>query len=495
MKFKIPLSFHHRKSAAPRGYLMLLAIFFGAIFLMIIGALSGFVLSENRRETQEMGQSKGLAIAEAGLEYYRWHLAHFPTDLQDGTGHAGPYAITYDDPEGGSVGTYTLSIAGNLACNQISSVDITSVGAPSDGSGGTATLVARYAKPTVAQYSYILNSSVWAGADRIIQGPYHSNGGIRMDGTTNAPVTSSLSSWDCTSSFGCSPDTNEPGVFGAGPNSSLWSYPTPQVDFSAIAANFSTLKAVAQSSGLYFPRVSSGTSGVAAGRGYHLIFNSNGTVTVKQVTSEYNTPSIPIDNQSVTTLQNDYTYIQTETTIGTYALPANCGLIFVEDNTWIEGVIPSKVTVVAANVTNTGINPNIMLPNNITYSNPSGTSGLLAISENDVLITPNSPQNMNLNGIFVAQGGAFGRNMYTCTETGDDTRGTLTIHGTTVSNDRTGTQWSYPGSSFGCGGSSGTETSGYTTRIDAFDRQLSTNPPPFTPTISPTFEFVDWRQK
>jgi hypothetical protein len=97
MKFRTFLVFHYQKHAAPRGYLMLLAIFFGALFLMIIGALSGFVLSENRRETQEMGQSKGLAIAEAGLEYYRWHLAHFPTDLQDGTGHAGPYTVAYNE--------------------------------------------------------------------------------------------------------------------------------------------------------------------------------------------------------------------------------------------------------------------------------------------------------------------------------------------------------------------------------------------------------------
>ncbi len=107
-----------------------------------------------------------------------------------------------------------------------------------------------------------------------------------MDGTANAPVTSSLSSWSCTSSFGCSPTVTEPGVFGAGPNSNLWSYPTPQVDFASIAANFSTLKSTAQSSGLYLPRVSSGSAGTSnGGRGYHLLFNSNGTVTVRQFLS------------------------------------------------------------------------------------------------------------------------------------------------------------------------------------------------------------------
>ncbi len=480
---------------SPRGYLILVALVFGAIFLMVLGALSSFVLSENRLEILRMGESKAFSIAEAGLEYYQWHLTQFPTDLDNGTGQPGPFTIAYNDPEGGQIGTYTLTIKGNMECNALTSVDITSEGATNDGSGGTATVNARYAEPSVAEYSYIVNSSVWAGADRIIFGPYHSNGGIRMDGTVNSPVTSSLSSWTCTSSFGCSSNTTEPGIFGAGGNQALWNYPTPQVDFSAISANFSSLKSIAQSSGLYFPRISSGTTGESAGEGYHLIFNSNGTVTVYKVTSETDEPSLPIDNQSVTTLQDDYTLIATQTLLGTYTIPATCSLIYVEDNAWIEGVIPSEVTVVAANVVTPGITPNIMLPNNITYSNPSGVSGLTAISANDILITPNSPYNMNLNGIFVAQGGAFGRNMYTCSEAPYNLEGTLTIHGSTISNDRTGTQWSYPGSSYGCGHSSGTQTSGYTTRIDAYDRQLATSPPPFTPVTSTTYQFVNWHQE
>jgi hypothetical protein len=474
---------------------MLLAIVFGAIFVTVLGALASVVLSQNRAETESIGRSKGLAMAESGLEYYRWHLAHFPTDLQNGTGQPGPYALPYKDPEGGQIGTVTLSITGNTTCGQITSVDITAKGAPSDGSNAATTLFARYAKPTVAQSAYVLNSSVWAGADRVISGPYHSNGGIRMDGTVNAPVTSSLASWLCTNSFGCSPDSTQNGVFGAGPNQNLWSYPTPQVDFTAIAANFATLKTIAQASGLYFARNSSGTSGLQAGRGYHLYFNADGTVTVKKVNSEQDIPSLPVDNSSVQTPIDDYSDSNGEATTGTYTIPATCGLIYVEDNTWIEGTITRPITVVAANVVTAGITPNVMLPNNITYSNPSGVSGLTVISANDILITPDSPQDMNISGVFVAQGGAFGRNYYgedkqqrnTCPNSYEP-RGTLTIHGTTVSNKRTGTRWLG-----GCPGNTPSDA-GYQTRIDAFDRQLSTNPPPFTPALSSTYQFVDWHQ-
>jgi len=470
-----------------RGFLMLLALVFGSIFFTLLAALASFSITQNHVQTAATGKAKGLALAEAGLEYYRWHLEHFPGDLQNGTGHSGPYVITENDPEGGTNGTVTLDITGNQSCGQVTSIDITATGKPSDGSDTSRTIEARYAQPTVAQYSYILNDSVWAGADRVINGPYHSNGGIRMDGTANAPVTSSLSSWTCTSDFGCDGGwfgwsyPTEPGVFGDGSNSDLWKYPTPQVDFSGIAADFSALKTKAQTSGLYFARYSSGSSnGSAYWKGYHLTFNSNGTVTVKRVTSVQSVSVQPINPADSST---DHTLIRNETTLGTYTVPSDCGLIYVEDNAWIDGILSKKVTVVAANVVNSGVSPNIMLPDNITYTDSS--AGLTAIAENDVLVTGNSPNTMNLSGVFIAQGGAFGRNYYGCPSSYEP-RGTLTIHGTTVSNKRTGTKWQD-----GCWNGD----AGYQTRIDAYDRTLSTDPPPFTPSISSDYQFVDWREK
>lgn len=468
-------------SKAPRGYLMLLAIVFGAIFLMVFGALSSFVLTENHLQSYAGSRAKALAIAEAGLEYYRWHLAHFPTDLQNGTGLPGPYVVQYRDPEGTTTGSYSLAISSNTACGQTTSVDITSTGAPNDGSGVTRIIYGRYAEPTVAQYSYIVNDSVWAGSDRIISGPYHSNGGIRMDGTANAPVTSSLASWSCTSSFGCSPTATQPGVFGAGPNQNLWSYPTPQVDFSAIAANFTTLKTTSQSSGIYLPRYSNGNSnGSAYWKGYHLIFNANGTVTVNRVTSTSQLSVVPVNSADPGT---DHALMNNETNYNTYTIPASCGLIYVEDNTWVEGVVPGKVTLVVANVADVGVAPNAMLKNNITYA--SNASGLTLIAQNDILITPDSPDTMVVNGIFIAQNGAFGRNLYDCPSSYEP-RTSLTMHGTTVSNKRTGTKWTN-----GCGYGD----AGYQTRIDSYDRTLATNPPPFTPVTTTDYHFVDWREE
>ncbi|MFZ2983835.1 MAG: hypothetical protein WA053_01995, partial [Minisyncoccia bacterium] len=264
----------------------------------------------------------------------------------------------------------------------------------------------------------------------------------------------------------------------------LWSYPTPQVDFGAISANFTSLKSIAETNGLYFDRFSNGkNTNNSYYKGYHLVFNADGTLTVYKVSNETKQTVTPVNPNSGS---NDYTLINNENLYGTYTIPADCGLIFIEDHAWIEGTITRKVTVVAADVSNSGVVPYVVLKNNILYSTYDGTAGLTVISAGDILIAPDAPVNMTLNGIFIAQSGAFGRNLYACPGSYEP-RGTLTILGTTVSNLRTGTKWMN-----GCGSGS---NAGYQTRIDAFDRQNSTNPPPFTPTTSSQWEFVDWQQK
>jgi hypothetical protein len=485
---------------------MLLAIVYGAVFVTVLGALASFVLTENRVQSNATSAARATAIAEAGVEYYRWFLAHYPSDLRNGTGQAGPYTIPYADPEGGSAGTIELAVTGNSSCGVVTSIDIRSTGTPTEDSRVSRTVTARYARPTVARYSYVLNDSVWAGEDRIINGPYHSNGGVRMDGTANAEVTSSLASWLCTSSFGCSSGwggwPTVAGVFGDGPNQGLWEYPVPQVDFEGIAADFGSLKSIAQAQGRYLPRFSSGSKTSSSyWRGYHLVFNGNNTVTVRRVSAAatlYVTPINPADydesGESESGYARDRSLISSESFYTTLTLPSDCALIFVEDNVWIEGTIDRKVTVVAANVVTTGVAPDAILPANITYAQTDGTDGLTVLAENNILIAPNSPENMTLNGIFVAQGGAFGRNYYwrssgdkRCNTSYED-RGTLTILGTTVSNIRTGTRWT----GVDCGTN---DTAGYQTRIDAYDRNLSTDPPAFTPETSSDYQFVDWREE
>lgn len=476
------------EKATKRGYLLVLILVYGAIFLLVFSAFIGYIVTQSRLSANKLIKEQALEVAEAGLNYYRWFLAHNPGNATNGTGLPGPYVHDFYDPEGGKIGEFSLEIASSTACGDVYALDITSTGYLTEDPDLYRTVYGRYAQPTVAEYSYIINSNVWAGSDRQIIGPYHSNGAIRMDGTNYSTVTSGQETWVCDGSMSCSPTTTGgtvSGVFGNGPNDHLWSFPSPPINFTGLTVDLSAMQTKAQTGGgLYIAP--------SGNYGYRIVFNANGTITVYRVTG--------------TTQYWGYTaeagwaqerhVISATTLVGTYTIPTACSLIFVEDKVWLEGTVSGKVSIAAADVDTAGVNPQIILNNNITYA--SATSGLLAIAEQDVLVGLSVPDTMTLNGIFIAQNGRFGRNHYCqndCTGTAGDqglpgaldpyySRSSLTVNGTIVSNGREGTKWT----------SGGAFISGFQNRTNSYDRDLVADPPPLTPEVSDTYRFIEWRE-
>lgn len=467
-------------SLRQRGITIILVLVFASVFGLAVSALMGFIFSQAKLGSSKEVREQALGIAEAGLEYYHWFLSHYPEDLQDGTGSAGPYVHTYEDPVSGPIGSFSLSVVGNTSCGELQSVDITSTGTVDTDSRFTRTVFGRHANPSVAEYSYIIGADVWAGPDRNITGPYHSNGGIVMDGTNNSLVTSALASWTCTFSTRCNPPVTDDGVFGDGPNSALWQFPAGEISFDDMAADFSTLKSLAQSDGIYLAPYGSteiNYSGyMTAPDGYHLIFNSDGTVDIYQVTDT----SGYWGYRTGIGYSPDLHLIDSETFIERRTIPSDCSVIFVEDKVWIEGVVSGKVTVVAADLVNAGYDPDVILEDDITYSTFDGSDGLTVISEFGVYIPPDSPDDLSLRGIFVAQGDRFGRPYYA-----SDIKSQLTIHGSIVSRERVGTSWT----------SGETIISGYQNRDNSYDRLQTTNPPPFTPASTTTPKYILWQEQ
>ncbi|MDO8514528.1 MAG: hypothetical protein Q7S50_03230 [bacterium] len=462
----------------------MMVIAFMGIFLLIMGTITSYAFEQAKYGRALYGREQALAIAESGLEYYRWFLAHNPGNLTNGTGLPGPYTYTVNDPEGGTLGNASLTVTGNSQCGVIQSIDITSRGTSNANVGFPRTLFARYMRPSVAAYSYLLKSNVWAGPDRNITGRYHSNGGIRMDGTNNSDVSSALTTWTCDAGSGC-PSTKN-GVFGAGPGFALWYNSAASVDFAGIATSLASLKTYAQTGGgLYF----ASSTGSVTSRGYHMLFKSNGTVDVSRVTGTVGVKG----SADGSTFPTEYNIIANKTLLGNYTIPASCSLIFADDRVWVEGVVKGKVTVVAATPSDTGTSPDAIIANNITYAANDGTSGLTVMSERNVLIPLTSPDIMEIHGIFVAQSGYYGRNHYTTSGNNEvpsqyDSyvmQTQLTTVGTIVSAGRTGTKWT----------NGGVFVSGYATRVDAYDQLQAMNPPPFTPSASTDYSFVLWREQ
>ena len=488
-----------------RGVTIMLVIAFMGIFAVLMGTISSYVFQQAKYGRALFGREQAINIAEAGLEYYRWFLAHNPSILVNGTGLVSPYTYPVNDPEAGAVGEATVTAAANLQCGAVQWIDLASTGVSDSAPGFPRTLEARYLKSSVAEYSYILNSNVWQGSD--VVGPYHSNGGIRMDGASNSNVTSKVSTWTCTYSYGCSPSQSKPGIFGAGTGYNLWSYPAADISFESMAVNFSTLKTYAQTSGIYLSPTAAYVAGVQQGssyssvgsddkHGYRIVFRSDGKVDVYRVTGTSGVTSIHIDNTSQWTTDYHTIVSQTLLTGSPFALPSGCSIIYSQAKVWLEGTVKGKITVIAADTTGV-INPDIILQNNINYATGDGTTGLTAMAQHSVLYPLIVPDQMSVRGIFVAQSGYYGRNFYNCYYGGTNSRRTsLALQGTVVSNQRPATKWGYNSLGWGCaGGGSSSDYSGFNTRTTTYDQILAFSPPPFTPATSVDYKLTMWREK
>lgn len=462
-----------------RGITTMLVVAFMGVFLIIMGTLTSYVFQQSRYGRALHARDQALHVAEAGLEYYKWFLAHNPGNLTNGTGLPGPYTYTVSDPEGGTVGTASLSVTGNSQCGVIQSIDLTSVGVSEEDYGFPRTISVRYMQPSAASFSSVLNANVWFSAESIT-GAFISNGGVRMDSSNNSTVSSATSSFSCNSSMGCTPTQTQPGVFGSGANSSLWRYPVASVNFAGMTTDLETLRGYAQTNGLYFY---DGTVSGVDNKGFRLVMKSNGDIDVYRVTS---TTAISNAYDSIRGYHTDYDIISTQTLMGTYTPPSSCALIYVRGTTWLEGTVAGKYTIVAADPGSH--TPDVLLANNISYATNDGASGLTVIAERSVRIPLNSPDTLSIRGIFVAKNGYWGRDYYASTPSGYSSyvlRANLNVTGTVVSTSRPVVCWS----------SGGACIQGYTNRVYSYEQVLAFAPPPFTPITSTDYGFVLWREE
>src|SRR3989344_8781104 len=328
-----------------RGQLSLMVLIFGAVTIIILSGLIIWADSSIKIVNRSNDQALAFRIAESGIEYYRWHLAHAPADFKDGTGQPGPYVHNFYDRNGVLLGTFSLDITTPLIGSTL--VDIKSTGKVQIDPSISKVIEVKFSKPSFAKYAAVLNANVRFGEGTEVFGPIHSNGGIRFDGLTHNVVTSAVADYNDPDHTGANefgvhthvaptdplpPNSvpNRPDVFEAGRQ-----FPVPAVDFTGITQSLSNIKADAQSAGFY-----RGSSGA---KGYDIVLKTNDTFDLYKVNTLVSAPS------GCTNSQNQSGWgtwsIQSESLLGNYAIPAN-GLIFIEDNTWVRGQInTSRLTI------------------------------------------------------------------------------------------------------------------------------------------------------
>lgn len=451
-----------------KGFVIIYEVLLIFIFSLFMLAVVGYSALQMRVLRSTVYREQAFHIAEAGVNYYQWRLAHYPTDFQDGTGVAGPYVHDYVDKNTQQVeGRYELEITAPLVGSTV--VTIRSTGYTLDNPNTKRTITSKYGIPSLAKYGFLTNSDVWIGNTESVSGEMHANGGIRFDGTGNAPISSAKQTYTCQSWSGSPCPATRNGIWGAAAQATknFWSFPQPTIDFSTLTSNLATIKTTAQSGGIYLPPSNA--------QGYSLVFNNNGTVTVYKVTSLRSHASGMDVNGVAHNEDLDYNARSLQFT---QALPAN-GAIYIEDRTWVEGVVAGRVTVAAAVLPyNPATAPSILVPNNLTYSVKDGTVSMALIAQKDILITFFAPNVLEIDAALIAQNGSTQRYFFS-----GNVKTSITVYGSIMSFGVWTWSWVNGG---------GTVTSGYTTTSTVYDSNLLYSPPPLFPLTNGAYQQIGW---
>lgn len=481
-----------------KGSLLVQTLVFGGLAVVMIGALVNWTAVNIKASRVSLVREQALQISEAGIDYYRWHLAHASSDYQDGTGHAGPYVHVFYDKDGVAIGTFTLNIIPPPLGSTI--VTVESTGALDASPTFTRKIRVRMGISSLAKYAAVSNDNIRFGEGTEVFGPIHSNGGVRFDGIAHNLVTSSKDNYDDpdhvgNNEFGVHTHLNVPPASGvtdtfrvseAPPTNPTparadvfiagRSFPVPAVDFVGMTTDLSQIKNNAIASGRYLA--------ASGGQGYKIVLKVNDTFDVYRVNNLMAAPNGCTNSQNQTgwgTWTIRTTGNGNTTFIANYAIPAN-GLVFVEDNAWIEGQISSaRVTIASGRFPdNAATRPAITVNSNILYSNYNGTDVIALISQGNINAGLSSADTLRIDAALVAQNGRVGRYYYSSScGTGFD-RNTITLYGMIASNIRYGFAY--------------TDGTGYSTRNITYDGNLLYGPPPSFPLTSDQYSIISWEE-
>ncbi len=456
-----------------RGTITPMLLIVASAFIIVIYALVFILALQFDFSQRQIGSDKALQIAEAGVNYYNWHLGVNQGDYQDGTGQPGPYIHDYLDPSGASIGKYSLTIDAPTSSDVIT---ITSTGWTNQFPRVKRKIEAKYGKIVLTKYAFLHNSNLFFGTDIVVNGPVYSNGGIRQDGTNSSTVESAKQTYTCGLESGCSNPLTKPGVWGNGKLDSLWSYPKAPIDFDSFKVDFNQMKSAAQSTGIYL--------GPSNAQGYHIVFTSDGNFQVYKVTGVAPIKGYSIENECETLNEE----IVSQALVTTRSV-SNTPIIFAEDNVWVEGVVNGKTTIAAARFPLGTFNANIWIPNNLTYLAKDGNHKLGLVVEKDIILTRDVPDYLSINGALLAQNGRVIRHHYGyfgCKSSGNDkNKNEFNFYGSIISNFPS--YWNFSPSGVQ------TPASGFNKTTLDYDSTNYGDPPPYFPSWG-GYQFLSWKE-
>jgi len=503
----------NKASRKNSGIILVNVLVFATIAIVLTTALVQWGATILKNEEQLTNSQQAFEIAESGIDYYKWHLNNLPTDYYDGNASStspGPYAHTFQDKDGNTLGQFSLKITPPPTGTTI--VTVKSTGTTSSTPVVSRSIQAQFAIPSFAQYAVVANDNMNFGTGTATYGPIQSNYGIHFDGTAHNIVSSALSTYedpDCLAGGGTNsqckeyavyttgdpqPPTTQPadsGIFLAGRQ-----FPVPTVDFVGITTSLNNLETIANgeaSGGNIYNYTSSGA------QGYYIQLNTNDTFNLYKVNSLV---SLAGNSSSCTNNATE----QTESGWGSWSISTktlyksnvpfpSSGVIFFQDNIWVDGAINTARLTIAAGIPGATSNyANITINNNLTYTNFNGQDVIGLIAQGNVNVGFASADNLTIDAALVAQNGRIGRYYYysSCTSPSDSNypgssanryyydRTTLNLVGMIATNQRYGFAYS--------------DNTGYTNRNITYDSNLLYGPPPSFPLASSQYSTISWEE-
>ena len=420
-----------------KGNMLILVIVLGGASLFAVLGLISYAVNENLASRLKTKREQAIQIAEAGIAYYRWHLAHDNTDFKDGTSEPGPYIHEYKDKDGKLIGYYSLTIVPPENGSTI--ITLYSTGWTADRPESKRTLKVRLGFPAISDYAFLIDSDIIFSSNAFVHGKTHSNGRIYFDGTSDAPLSSAIE------------------ITGNGGPRSYWLFPVPAKDFASVQVKLDQIKSEAQSNGLQWPYLPA-----SGAYGYQLVFKSDGTVDVSKVISA------PLCYSDSCYDADDFGPITN------YEIPTT-SYIFVDDTVWVNGVVKGRPTLAT-------IGNNIIINGNLTYLAKDGTNVMGIMTDENIIFPYNIPDPMEVNAALVTVNGAIFRPKYIDNGV-KDVIDTQNFYGSRVGNYSGGMKY------LGCG----SVCSGFLNTNYFYDANLTYRPPAGFP-VGSSYNLISWEE-
>lgn len=485
-------------------------IIVAAVSVLLVSVVQ--VVASNIRYTAYVeDKEKAFHIAESGIYFYRWYLAHeIENKNQDEInafwngnplGVNDPYVKDYLDNNGEKIGEVEIDVS--LPGGDYNIVKITATGYTTDKLDIKRTIQATLRRSIWSDFAVISESLVCFDKYWTINGKVMGNNGVHFDGVGNNIVMAGVSlyndtnplhstyngkdgvwtSWAYDAGHGCNYNTEKNScVFNAGTK-----FPAAKKDFTGVTAHMQTIRTEAKKNLAGNGCTSTGCFFDNSSEGRRIILKSGGTFDMCPVDEYWTNNGInhhyPKKYKKIGTIGTCNTC--SGDCLETFTIP-DSGVIFVEDNIWLEGTVSDKrVTIAAASISDPATDANIFIMDNIKYTNFNGNDALGMLAEGDIEILKNTPNSLVIDGAILAQNGAVTKPEYNpecCGGGCTSNKNYIDIYGCVIT--KNGLNFSLH---------KGSCPNLKLDRTVTYDNNLYTYPPPFFPADS--FYYVDnWEE-